>query len=319
MERFSTNDIPERDRVAVINEVVARHIAGRHLRPVAGTDLRVEIVAFSLPDQLTVGAGSYSPIIGSRSVDMLDDGRDDYLLTLHTHDHEVSVDGGRLVRVAAGEMMLISEAVRSQFRLPGTIVKVLSLSRKKLRALAPRVDFEAFHHAPASVPGLALIAGYSDLLRESPPQGEKARRLAAGHLYNLVALVLDGVVGGGAARNLTGIRAARLEMIKKNILDHRQAPGFDIGDAARRQGVTPRYIQLLFAAEGTSFSEILRDSRLDLAFRLLDDAATAARDISEIAFEAGFVDLSTFNRGFRRRFGMTPSDAKADAMRRRGR
>jgi hypothetical protein len=116
VERFSTDDIPERDRLAVINEVVARHIAGRHLRPVAGTDLRVEIVAFSLPDQLTVGAGSYSPIIGSRSVDMLDDGRDDYLLTLHTHDHEVSVDGGRLVRVAAGEMMLISEAVHDTHR-----------------------------------------------------------------------------------------------------------------------------------------------------------------------------------------------------------
>jgi hypothetical protein len=81
VERFSTDDIPERDRLAVINEVVARHIAGRHLRPVAGTDLRVEIVAFSLPDQLTVGAGSYSPIIGSRSVDMLDDGRNAYLLT----------------------------------------------------------------------------------------------------------------------------------------------------------------------------------------------------------------------------------------------
>ena len=63
---------------------------------------------------------------------MLNDGRDDYLLTIHTHDHEVSVDGGRPVQVAAGE------AVRSQFRLPGTIVKVLSLSRKKLRGLTPR-------------------------------------------------------------------------------------------------------------------------------------------------------------------------------------
>jgi len=250
---------------------------------------------------------------------MLNDGRDDYLLTIHTHDHEVSVDGGRPVQVAAGEMMLISEAVRSQFRLPGTIVKVLSLSRKKLRDLAPRIDFEAFHHAPASAPGLALIAGYSDLLRENPPEGEKARRLAAGHLYDLVALVLDGVVRGGAARNLSGIRAARLEIIKKDILDRRQDPSFDIYDVARRQGVTPRYIQQLFAAEGTAFSEILRDSRLDFAFRLLGEAATAERGISEIAFEAGFSDLSTFNRGFRRRFGMTPSDVKADAMRRRAR
>jgi AraC-like DNA-binding protein len=33
--------------------------------------------------------------------------------------------------------------------------------------------------------------------------------------------------------------------------------------------------------------------------------------ISEIAYRAGFNDLSTFNREFRRHFGATPSDVRS--------
>jgi len=37
------------------------------------------------------------------------------------------------------------------------------------------------------------------------------------------------------------------------------------------------------------------------------------RPIALIAFDAGFADLSTFNRAFRRRFGMTPSEMRRSA------
>ncbi len=150
-----------------------------------------------------------------------------------------------------------------------------------------------------------------------------ARRAAAGggragaassHLYDLVALLLDGLVQGGAARAVSGIRAARLELVRKDIRAHLTEPEFDIAEAARRQGVSPRYIQQLFAGAGTSFSDVLREGRLDLAFRLLGEPAQLDRGISEIAFAVGFSDLSTFSRAFRRRFGSTPSDARAEAL-----
>jgi AraC-like DNA-binding protein len=35
------------------------------------------------------------------------------------------------------------------------------------------------------------------------------------------------------------------------------------------------------------------------------------RGITAIAYECGFNDLSYFNRSFRRRFGLTPSEARA--------
>jgi AraC-like DNA-binding protein len=48
---------------------------------------------------------------------------------------------------------------------------------------------------------------------------------------------------------------------------------------------------------------------------MLRDSGLAARTISDIAFEAGFSDLSHFNRSFRRRFGESPSDVRVAAMR----
>jgi AraC-like DNA-binding protein len=48
---------------------------------------------------------------------------------------------------------------------------------------------------------------------------------------------------------------------------------------------------------------------------MLVDSRMADRSISAIAFDAGFGDLSCFNREFRRRFGQTPSDVRAAGAR----
>jgi AraC-like DNA-binding protein len=43
---------------------------------------------------------------------------------------------------------------------------------------------------------------------------------------------------------------------------------------------------------------------------MLADPARLGLKVSEIAYSVGFADLSYFNRTFRLRFGMTPSDAR---------
>jgi AraC-like DNA-binding protein len=68
---------------------------------------------------------------------------------------------------------------------------------------------------------------------------------------------------------------------------------------------------MLFEHEGTTFTEFVRQARLDRAHRMLVDPRMADRSISAIAFDVGFGDLSYFNREFRRRFGQTPSDVRA--------
>ncbi len=78
-----------------------------------------------------------------------------------------------------------------------------------------------------------------------------------------------------------------------------------------RQRVTSRYVQMLFEHEGTTFTEFVRDARLNQAHRMLVDKRLTHRSVSAIAFDVGFGDLSYFNKVFRRRFGSSPSDVRA--------
>ena len=84
---------------------------------------------------------------------------------------------------------------------------------------------------------------------------------------------------------------------------------------AARHKVTPRYVQRLFEETGSTFTEYVLGQRLVRAHRLLTDARLSEQTLTAIAFEVGFSDLSYFNRAFRRRFGATPSDLRAQAAR----
>jgi transcriptional regulator GlxA family with amidase domain len=84
---------------------------------------------------------------------------------------------------------------------------------------------------------------------------------------------------------------------------------------AARHALTPRFIQRQFEAEGTTFTEYLLDQRLARAQRALTDRHRDGDKISTIAWDCGFGDISYFNRVFRRRYDLAPSEARAEARR----
>jgi AraC-like DNA-binding protein len=57
------------------------------------------------------------------------------------------------------------------------------------------------------------------------------------------------------------------------------------------------------------------ERRLKTAAALLRDPRWRDRKIADIAAEAGFTDLSYFNRAFRRRYDETPSASREAAYR----
>ena len=106
-----------------------------------------------------------------------------------------------------------------------------------------------------------------------------------------------------------------LNAIKTEILNGLNSHKLSLAGLAARQGVTQRHVQMLFESDGTTFSRFLLDQRLKRAHRMLGNPLLAAQTISAIAYEAGFGDLSHFNRAFRRHYGETPSDVRARSRR----
>ena len=109
--------------------------------------------------------------------------------------------------------------------------------------------------------------------------------------------------------------ASELRGIEKFIVDNLQKQDLAISSVATANHLSPRQIQRFFEAEGTTFSEFVLEQRLLLARRLLLQEASRHRKVSDIAYTAGFNDLSYFHRSFRKRFGMTPSDMRAEFVR----
>ena len=79
---------------------------------------------------------------------------------------------------------------------------------------------------------------------------------------------------------------------------------------AQRVGISVRTLHGLLEATEASFSERVRDLRLAKAFGLLQDERGSFRKITDAAYEAGFSDLSYFNRSFKRKYGITPTAAR---------
>jgi AraC-like DNA-binding protein len=93
--------------------------------------------------------------------------------------------------------------------------------------------------------------------------------------------------------------------------------GRDCGDVdltpdavARALGSSRASLYRVFAARGESVGAVIWTKRLDHARRLLRSPSHAHLLIAEIAFRCGFADQATFSRMFKRRYGMTPRDAR---------
>jgi AraC-like DNA-binding protein len=138
------------------------------------------------------------------------------------------------------------------------------------------------------------------------------RNLVAGHMHDLAALLLG---AHDPAQHLQSLRATRLAAIKTSIAAKIGPHGFTISDVARSLQISESYIRQLFAEAGTTFTDFVLGERLARAHRMLTNPLYRSRSISAIAYDAGFGDVSYFNRTFRRRHGMTPSDVREAAQR----
>jgi AraC-like DNA-binding protein len=313
ISRFSTDAFPECSRVAKWHEFLERQIV--RLDQTALTENHhVDAVGMALPG-LGVVASNLTPTRCARTRETMRDGNDNIRLVIlkQSASSAPAAHLGRDLTVEPGSAVVLSNCDLNAitFTAPRSQMLALNFSRKALRPLLHDFDAVLAHTIPNQVGALRLLASYIEALlgEPAPPTGEFAQ-LAVAHIHDLAALAM------GATRDATeiaknrGLAAARLREIKSDIAANLSRDLLSVMDIALRQRVTPRYVQLLFENEGTTFSEYVRNARLNRAYRMLMDPLLADRSISAIAFDTGFNDLSYFNKAFRRRFGGTPSDVR---------
>jgi AraC-like DNA-binding protein len=118
-----------------------------------------------------------------------------------------------------------------------------------------------------------------------------------------MALVIGASREGAEIAAQRSLKAARLQAIKAELAKDRD---LSIHEIAQDQAVSPRYVQKLFEESGTTFTEFVLALRLEAARAMLVSPRFAHWTVAAISQEAGFGDLSYFNRRFKARYDQTP-------------
>jgi len=310
--RFSTNDVPASKRANAVCELRERGILP--IEPLPNSDLHLDIAKWLLP-----GAGILSgTLCGLRQEGTPQSvgASDDLFFGVNLAGRSIAVQRGQETTFGEGDAVLLSCAERT-FNIPRpTPVCFIGLRvpRKQLAAIVTDLDDQIMRVTPGATDALKLLIGYlRTMLNEQALASPDISRVVVGHLLDLIALCLGATRDRAIAAQAGGVRAARLQAIKTDIATNLANGSLTVADVAAKHRVTPRYVHKLFEDEGTTFTQFILRQRLHRAYRMLRDQRFSMLSITSIAFDAGFGDLSYFNRTFRRHYNATPSDIRNGA------
>jgi AraC family transcriptional regulator, positive regulator of tynA and feaB len=148
------------------------------------------------------------------------------------------------------------------------------------------------------------LAGHAELcLRSEPNSGIST--FGAQHVVDLLSHV-PGILEERSPERAG--RSVMLSMMLDYIDRHAEDPELSAATLAQKFHCSQRYVHKLFATTGRSVGEHINGLRLLVCTRNLLDHAHRRATIAEIAFNAGFRDISHFNRLFKRSNGLAPRE-----------
>ncbi|THD55267.1 MAG: AraC family transcriptional regulator [Bradyrhizobium sp.] len=314
--RFSTADFSEDNRVAKWREHYGHTVLRAAIEPSDDASFEAAVASRVLPGlQLVSGRFTAARIVRTR--EMIADGNDDLSLlvnqtgnvTVSARGHEVALCENDAVLISSGETIVFD---RRSF---GESIAI-RIPYATLSSMVVDVDDAIMHQIPRNTAALKLLTSYANtLLGDDHALATPAlRHHVATHLHDLVALTLGATREAADVAKRRGMGAARLRAAKIHIMENVSCRDISIGSVASHLGVTPRYLQRLFESDGTTFSAFLLGRRLARAYRMLCEPQSVQRQVSTIAYDVGFGDLSYFNRCFRRLYGATPMEIRQAAV-----
>jgi AraC family transcriptional activator of tynA and feaB len=226
--------------------------------------------------------------------------RSGYYANLQVRGSSVMRQGGRTAVLAPGDLAVVYTDEPFEFEF-GTDFTQLSLFVPGV-LLPGRIPTAT---RVGTVTGAGAAARHAmTALAGSPLAPESAARLAT-LTGGLLGVALANTEPSGSARDHRTYRAALADIVEHLGDDDLSPPA-----TARRLGLSVRSLHGLFAGRERSYAGTVRRMRLELALRSLRDPNLAHLRVVDVAAEAGFGDVASFHRAFRREFGRTPASIR---------
>lgn len=311
--RFSTQELPEATRMEYLHDFYSRTRMGVEIAPmVEDEQFLLDLELQPLMGNTWMGRGRMTPHNATRTPGLVSDiGNDGLLLTRSTGPYSYTERHAGELILGATDVLVANFSQTCRYVYPARDnVQTLGLDRKQLLARLPNFDPDTAAKLDGRSPELALLFAYVASIERTGVGNGMLGQVAALHLADLAALALGAQGDYAEAAREGGQKAARLAAIRAELETRFQDAELTAASVAQRHCISVRYLHVLFEQSGQTFSDFILERRLRYAMSRLSDPRCRHLRIADIAFDAGFSDLTTFNRCFRRRFGDTPSSVR---------
>ena len=240
------------------------------------------------------------------------DGCDDISIDVMRHCEAATIDHGGEHRLRPGDICMVDYAQPIEVRRSRHAAIGLIMPRSRA--------CEAMGGDVAALAGTRLVArGMTTVLRhhllttldEASFMSPLERVLAINAAADMALAILQaGRFGTADSEQFSeGFYRAARRLIDRLCTNADLTPE----RVAVRLGCSRASLYRMFARHGESIAATIWSARIERARRMLVSAENAGLLVSDIAQHCGFRELPTFTRMFKRRFGMTPSEARASS------
>lgn len=312
--RFSTNDLPEKDRFGAWREDVSLLFDVEDPDCEKGAPFRATFDLYNFGQSVLAELDSSGARYRRSRKMILSDGIDSVLLQLFVEGEVQFRTGSRATYVRSGDIV--------EFDL-NQQVDNLNSSFKHLTFMLPRalVDksipvFNRWHGQilPNGSPSVRLLRQHLlssfEMAALFDPEAGRHVEIAT---VSLAAAAMSGCSPRPEGPASEAVENSFIYLIKRYIRSHLSSQSLSPETLANHFGVSRAQIYRVMEPVG-GIASYVRDLRLHQCLSDLCDPKQAHLNISEIAYRSGFRCLSTFNRSFRENFGVAPRIAREENL-----
>jgi AraC family transcriptional activator of tynA and feaB len=306
VSNYCTQDIKENRQLEYWNEVICKEFTQLQCETQNTSAYRGELTTWDLNSvQMSKVCAEPSGVYHSRSL-VSKSPEDLYLMHVQIEGESTNTQAGREAHLKPGDFTICSST--SPYAL---------IFDKPIEMLVVRIPTSLMNqHFSATAEEILArrISGedqlgsviYSLLMRlwlnkdniDIPSQNANI----CNSILSLLAVQLDMITPKGVIAE-SSVRAAHVQRIKMHIERHLSNPELSPSSVAHANGVSPRYLRLLFETEGVTCSRYIANRRLEEIARDLSNPMSHRTKITQIAYRWGFNNPSHFSRVFREHFG----------------
>jgi AraC-like DNA-binding protein len=302
VEKFETAGVAPMQRLAFWNDLVGRTYSGTFV-DAPSPDFAAKMWRWTVGDLSMIRPRSDPSRVGRRPDLAAKEER--IVLHLQRRGSSIHSQDGRDAHLQAGDFAICSADVPYQIDLlTAHELLVVEFPRRLLAARVNDVDARLTRRISGASPSGRV---FHDFLLSLWQQGDQAdadpewQSGISAVFFDLIAMAMRGSDMATQAAPGSALRSRLISLIDARLGD----PELRTTAIAEELHVSPRTVQNMFAAMGTTPGGYVLDRRLARAAELLDGHRDA--NITTVAFDLGFNDSAYFTRCFRQKFGTTPS------------